>query len=149
MPERSARNSIFSSPPLRENTDEESPVFHAACGPFIGALLDSDSVLYNPKVSGGLRLVDVAPGVSHVQGGSHNSLIVEMDNFLVVFDAPVEMQSKWTTDAASKKYPGKPFKYLVLTHHHMDHTNGVRSYAAAGGHGSTGSFVELMKVPAN
>jgi len=121
--------------------------------PFIGTLLDSDAVLYDPKVSGGLRLVDVAPGVAHVQGGSHNSLIVEMDKFLVVFDAPVgEMQSKWTMDAASKKYPDKPIKYLVLTHHHMDHTNGVRSYAAAGatlvvGQGNGEFFKKTLTSP--
>jgi flavorubredoxin len=35
-------------------------------------------------------------------------------------------------DAAKAKYPGKPIKYLVLTHHHMDHTGGMRAYAAEG-----------------
>ena len=35
-------------------------------------------------------------------------------------------------DAAKAKYPGKPIKYLVLTHHHMDHTGGMRAYVAEG-----------------
>jgi glyoxylase-like metal-dependent hydrolase (beta-lactamase superfamily II) len=35
-------------------------------------------------------------------------------------------------DAAKAKYPGKPIKYLVLTHHHMDHTGGTRAYVAEG-----------------
>jgi phosphoribosyl 1,2-cyclic phosphodiesterase len=35
-------------------------------------------------------------------------------------------------DAAKAKYPGKPIRYLVLTHHHMDHTGGMRTYVAEG-----------------
>ena len=30
------------------------------------------------------------------------------------------------------KYPGKPIRYLVLTHHHMDHTGGTRTFMAEG-----------------
>jgi hypothetical protein len=56
-----------------------------------------------------------------------------MKDFLIVFDAPYgELQSRWTIDAAKAKYPGKPIKYLVLTHHHMDHTGGMRTYVAEG-----------------
>jgi glyoxylase-like metal-dependent hydrolase (beta-lactamase superfamily II) len=123
--------------------------------PIIGTLLDSDAVLYDAQANpGGLRLVDVAPGVSHVQGGSHNSLIVEMDKYLVVFDAPIgEAQSKWTIAAAKQKYPGKPFKYVVMTHHHMDHSNGIRSYAAEGatvvvGPGNGAFFRKVLASPA-
>ena len=50
-----------------------------------------------------------------------------------MFDAPYgELQSRWVIDAAKAKYPGKPIKYLVLTHHHMDHTGGMRTYVAEG-----------------
>jgi glyoxylase-like metal-dependent hydrolase (beta-lactamase superfamily II) len=56
-----------------------------------------------------------------------------MKDGLAVFDAPTdEGQSKWVIDAAKAKYPGKPIKYLVLTHHHMDHTGGMRTFAAEG-----------------
>ena len=100
---------------------------------FIGTYLDSDAVTHDPQASSGLRLQDVAPGVSHVQGGTHNSLIVEMADYLVVFDAPVgDIYSQWVLDAVEKKYPGKPVKYLVLTHHHMDHSSGTRLYVARG-----------------
>jgi glyoxylase-like metal-dependent hydrolase (beta-lactamase superfamily II) len=71
--------------------------------------------------------------VQHVQGGSANNLIVAMKDYLVVFDAPYgELQSRCVIDEAKKKYPGKPIKYLVLTHHHMDHTGGTRTYMAEG-----------------
>jgi glyoxylase-like metal-dependent hydrolase (beta-lactamase superfamily II) len=94
---------------------------------------DSDAINYDAATSPGLKLVEIAPNVQHVVGGSHNSLIVAMPSFLVVFDAPInEWQSLWTIDAAKKKYPGKPIKYLVLTHQHNDHTGGSRTYVAEG-----------------
>src|SRR5882672_359890 len=98
---------------------------------FLTRLTDSDAVIY--PTGGGLKLVELAPNVQHVQGGTANNLIVAMKDFLVVFDAPYgELQSRWTIDAAKAKYPGKPIRYLVLTHHHMDHTGGMRTYAAEG-----------------
>ena len=98
---------------------------------FLTRLTDSDAIIYPD--GGGLKLVELAPNVQHVQGGTANNLIVAMKDFLIVFDAPYgELQSRWTIDAAKKKYPGKPIRYLVLTHHHMDHTGGMRTYVAEG-----------------
>jgi len=102
---------------------------------FIGLYLDSENVSYDTRAaSPGLRLQELAPGVAQVLGGSHNSLIVEMSDFLVVFDAPVsDAQSQWTMKAAKEKFGGKPVRWVVLTHHHMDHIGGVRAMLADGG----------------
>jgi glyoxylase-like metal-dependent hydrolase (beta-lactamase superfamily II) len=98
---------------------------------FLGRLLDSDAIYFPP--GGGFKLVELAPNVQHVVGGSANNLIVAMRDGIVIFDAPVnEGQSRWVIDAAKKKYPGKPISHLVLTHHHMDHTGGMRTYVAEG-----------------
>jgi hypothetical protein len=98
---------------------------------FLTRFVDSDAIVY-PE-GGGFKLVELAPNVQHVQGGTANNLIVAMKDYLVIFDAPYgELQSRWVIDAAKAKYPGKPIKYLVLTHHHMDHTGGMRTYAAEG-----------------
>jgi hypothetical protein len=99
----------------------------------LGRFNDSDAINYDPATSPGLKLVEIAPNVAHAVGGSHNTLIVAMPSFLVVFDAPInEWQSRWTIDAMRQKYPGKPIKYLVLTHQHNDHTGGARTYVAEG-----------------
>jgi glyoxylase-like metal-dependent hydrolase (beta-lactamase superfamily II) len=99
---------------------------------FLGRFLDSDAVNF-PSSAPGLKLVELAPNVQFATGGTHNSLIVARKDHLVVFDAPInEWQSRWTIDAAKAKYPGKPVKYLVLTHHHNDHTSGARTYVAEG-----------------
>jgi metallo-beta-lactamase superfamily protein len=98
---------------------------------FLTRFVDSDTIIY--PAGGGFGLVELAPNVQHVQGGTANNLIVAMKDYLVIFDAPYgELQSRWTIDAAKAKYPGKPIRYLVLTHHHMDHTGGMRSYVAEG-----------------
>ena len=120
---------------------------------FIGAYLDSDQPSYDTRASKGLRLVELGPGVEHVVGGSHNSLIVAMKDYLIVFDAPVsDWQSNWTLSAAHAKYLKKPVKYLVLTHHHMDHAGGLRAYAADGativtGKGTAEHWKRVLAAP--
>jgi glyoxylase-like metal-dependent hydrolase (beta-lactamase superfamily II) len=120
---------------------------------FIGTYLDSDNVSYDTKASQGLRLQEIAPGVNHVVGGSHNNLIVEMSDFLVIFDAPVtDAQSVWVMNAVKQKFPGKPVRWVVLTHHHMDHAGGVRGLLADGGTLVVGSparahFQKVLAAP--
>lgn len=98
---------------------------------FLARFTDSDAVYFPP--GGGFKLVALAPDVQMVQGGGANNLIVNMKDGLAIFDAPTdEGQSRFVIDAAKAKYPGKPIKYLVLTHHHMDHTGGMRAFAAEG-----------------
>jgi glyoxylase-like metal-dependent hydrolase (beta-lactamase superfamily II) len=137
---------ITTDTPLAANTFSASDTFRLASSAaaasdvpyqwvlrrmFLGRLLDSDRIYY-PE-GGGFKLSELAPNVQQVVGGGANNLIVEMKDGLVVFDAPVdEGQSRWVINAAKARYPGKPIKHLVLTHHHMDHTGGTRAYVAEG-----------------
>lgn len=120
---------------------------------FIGTLLDSEVPSFDTRATSSLRLVQIAPGVQHVTGGTHHSLLVEMKDHLVVFDAPVsDWHSTWVIGAAQVKYTGKPIKYLVLTHHHMDHAGGVRAYVAQGatlvvGKGAGEHFRKVLAMP--
>jgi glyoxylase-like metal-dependent hydrolase (beta-lactamase superfamily II) len=120
---------------------------------FIGTYMDSDAVTHDTRGSQGLRFVELAPGVQHVTGGTHHSLLVEMRDHLIVFDAPVtDVQSNWVLGQARTKYPNKPVKFLVLTHHHMDHAGGLRAYAAQGatvvvGRGAGEHFRRVLAAP--
>jgi glyoxylase-like metal-dependent hydrolase (beta-lactamase superfamily II) len=120
---------------------------------FIGTYMDSDHVSYDARASKGLRLNEIAPGVQHVVGGTHNSMLVEMSDHLIAFDAPVtDWQSVWTIAEAKKKYPNKPIRYIVLTHHHMDHNGGVRGYVAEGatlvvGKGAADHYRKVLAAP--
>lgn len=120
---------------------------------FIGTYLDSEHTSYDSRGSQGLRLQELAPGVFHVVGGSHNSLLVEMSDHLVMVDAPVsDGQSLWVVEQAKQRFPGKPIKLLVLTHHHMDHAGGVRGVLAQGavlvvGQGSREHYRRVLASP--
>jgi glyoxylase-like metal-dependent hydrolase (beta-lactamase superfamily II) len=116
-----------------------------------GFFLDSDA-LYTDD-GGALALTDVAPNISLVTGGTHNTLFVATNTYLVAFDAPGDDgQSKIAIDLAKQKYPGKPIRYLVLTHHHIDHSGGLRAYIAEGasvvvGKGDGAFFRKVLTAP--
>ena len=98
-----------------------------------GSFIDSDQLAFDPAVVPGNIWTQVKPGIWHITGGSHHTLVVEMKDYLVAFDAPIANEmSRLTIAEAARRFPGKPFKYLVLTHHHMDHVNGARVFAAKG-----------------
>ena len=91
--------------------------------------------------------------MNHVVGGTHHSLMVEMRDYVVVFDAPVsDRQSNLVLSAARAKYLRKPVKYIVLTHHHMDHAGGLRAYVADGatlvvGKGAAAHYRKILAAP--
>ena len=66
-------------------------------------------------------------------GGSHHSVLVEFADHLMLIEAP---QSEARTLAVIKKaketVPNKPLTELVTTHHHFDHTAGMRAAIAEG-----------------
>lgn len=75
----------------------------------------------------------IADGVWHVAGGSHHSVVVEFKDYVAVIEAPLSEERSLAVIAEAKKLvPSKPIKYLLTTHHHFDHTGGLRTYAAQG-----------------
>ncbi|HET9687687.1 MAG TPA: MBL fold metallo-hydrolase [Pseudolabrys sp.] len=118
-----------------------------------GNLTDSDAVAWDGAARAEPELVDIAPGVSQSRGTSHNSVVVEMEKYLVVFDAPIgEPLSEWMIRASKQRYPGKPIGFLMLTHHHWDHASGARTYAAEGatvivGKGNKEHFERMFSAP--
>jgi len=78
-------------------------------------------------------LEEIAPGVLHAVGGSHNSMVVEMEDHLIVVEAPLfEERSIGVIEAIEARFPDKPIRYVIVTHFHADHSGGIRTYAAMG-----------------
>lgn len=69
-------------------------------------------------------------------GGTHNVLFVAFNDHVLVIEAPEQiLYANNSVQALAKireTVPGKPIKYLVLTHHHSDHAGGFREYVAEG-----------------
>ena len=56
-----------------------------------------------------------------------------MKDYLIVVEAPHgERRSLAVMGEVKKLVPNKPIKYVVNTHHHFDHSSGLRAYAAEG-----------------
>lgn len=112
----------------------------------------------------------LAPGVYMVNAlGGFNPLFVEFKDFVLAAEAPAP---GWTLEAVpadaqpgastlseefirkiKETVPGKPIKYLVVTHAHSDHAGGARAFIAEGATvlTTTGNvkFFERMAAAAN
>jgi glyoxylase-like metal-dependent hydrolase (beta-lactamase superfamily II) len=89
----------------------------------------------------------VADGVWFLAGGSHNSVVIEMKDHLVVVEGPLNEERAVAVMAEARSLaPGKPIKYVVASHHHFDHSGGLRAFAAEGvtvvTHDSSRAFLE-------
>lgn len=89
-----------------------------------------------------VTLAELGPNVWRAEGGSHHSLIVRQGNALVVVEAPQSAaRSRAVLDTLRARFPNVPVRTVVPTHHHWDHTGGVREYLAQG--------VEVLVHPRN
>ncbi|MBI4459047.1 MAG: MBL fold metallo-hydrolase [Acidobacteria bacterium] len=75
----------------------------------------------------------VAEGVWLLAGGSHNSVALEFQDHMAVIEGPQNEERSEAVIAEVKRLkPDKPIRYLVNTHHHFDHSGGIRAFAAEG-----------------
>jgi glyoxylase-like metal-dependent hydrolase (beta-lactamase superfamily II) len=96
---------------------------------------------------------ELAPGVHYIRGWSHNTIVVEQTNGIVVLEAPLYPERGDALISWIKtQFPNKPITHVLATHHHSDHVAGLRSFVAEGTkvvvHESVASFYqELFRAP--
>ena len=79
-----------------------------------------------------IQEVELAPGVFLLLA-THNTLVVDQQDRLVVIEAPLERDRSAAISAwAAEKLPGKPITHVIVTHHHLDHAAGLRHFVAEG-----------------
>ena len=74
----------------------------------------------------------LADGIWFLAGQSHHSVLVEFDDHLVIIEAPSEARTLGVIEKARELVPGKPVTHLVSTHHHFDHSGGIRAAVSEG-----------------
>jgi glyoxylase-like metal-dependent hydrolase (beta-lactamase superfamily II) len=73
------------------------------------------------------------PGVWFIAGGSHNSVAIEMRDHMMLVESPLgDTRSLAVLEAANKLVAGKAVRYVVNSHHHFDHSGGLRAAVSQG-----------------
>jgi len=86
-----------------------------------------------PAAAVNVTVEPLAAGVWYLTGGSHHSVLIEFADHMMVVEAPQsEARTRAVLAAARQQRPEKPLRYLVNTHHHFDHSGGIRTAIAEG-----------------
>ena len=76
---------------------------------------------------------ELASGVWFLAGQSHHSVLVEFSEYTVLVEAPQhDTRTLAVIEQARELVPDKPLRYVVNTHHHFDHSGGLRAAVAEG-----------------
>jgi glyoxylase-like metal-dependent hydrolase (beta-lactamase superfamily II) len=76
---------------------------------------------------------EVARGVWLLGGQSHHSVVVEFGDHLKMIEAPQsEARTLAVIARARELRPGKPLTHVINSHHHFDHSAGIRAAVSEG-----------------
>lgn len=80
-----------------------------------------------------MEIKSVGQGIWLIENvGGYNVMCLEYQDHLVVLEAV--LGSADVIALLNKKFPGKPIRYLAVSHYHEDHSGGVRTFVS---HGTT------------
>ncbi len=88
-----------------------------------------------PPAQGQAAAREVAPNVLYFENmpGDYHSLAVDAGDHIVLLEAPLSpAYAAQQRRILAELRPGKPVRYVLVTHHHGDHNGGLAAWAEAG-----------------
>jgi glyoxylase-like metal-dependent hydrolase (beta-lactamase superfamily II) len=80
-----------------------------------------------PALTAMVTAEEVSRGIWYLAGQSHHSVLVEFADHLALIEAPQnEVRVSAVLEKVKELKPDKPIRYVVNTHHHFDHSGGLR-----------------------
>jgi glyoxylase-like metal-dependent hydrolase (beta-lactamase superfamily II) len=75
----------------------------------------------------------VAPGIWWLAGQSHHSVLVEFADHMTLIETPQNDARALAVIAKAREIkPDKPLTNVIVTHHHFDHSGGIRAAVSEG-----------------
>jgi glyoxylase-like metal-dependent hydrolase (beta-lactamase superfamily II) len=75
----------------------------------------------------------IGKGIWYLAGQSHHSVLVEFKDHLALIESPQnEIRTLAVIAKARELRPDKPLTQLISTHHHFDHSGGIRAAVSEG-----------------
>ena len=79
------------------------------------------------------QLADGVFVIQNVAGQNQNTLAIAFKDYIVAVEAPGSSAgADEVIERIKATIPGKPIRYVAMTHHHGDHIGGLRSFIAEG-----------------
>jgi glyoxylase-like metal-dependent hydrolase (beta-lactamase superfamily II) len=80
-----------------------------------------------------VKVDEVAAGVWYLTGEAHHSVVMEFADHLTLIEAPVDDARTLAVIAKARALrPAKPVTQVINTHHHFDHSGGLRAAISEG-----------------
>lgn len=112
------------------------------------------SAAVNPPPAPDVRVTLIAKGVWYLHSNGGSSTAFEFQDHLTLFEAyGNENNAEAIIQKARTLVPGKPLTQVIVSHHHFDHSGGLRAAVAEGltiitQRGNAGIFQEMAARPA-
>ncbi len=116
-----------------------APLPESAFAPLPGFTAAAQAPAAQPAVRELAKDVYLVEGLG---GGGYRVLFVSMRDFVMVAEAPLNEETTETVLRLIREtVPSKPIRFVAITHHHDDHSGGLRGYMAEG--------ITLVTTPGN